>query len=441
MLGAISFGESTEARLQTLSVFTFSLYLLLPLIVWCWALIVALMLNPATMPAALAYIVYIFVFDSAPVDGSRSAFLRGSGARGTWWRRYCDFFPMTLVKTAELPPTGRYVLGFHPHGIISVGAFGCFATYGVRTLDLSAGETRARTDRRGFDSLYPGVHVWPLTLALNFYIPFVREYLLSLGCCNASRASFRNILAKGAGAGVMIVPGGAEEALLAEPGTISLVLAKRKGFVREAILGGAQLVPCLAFGESDLFEVSRPEAHTLRARAQQLVYRLTGVAMPFFNGRSFFFKEVCARAARPSLNTCSSHTPGTSAHARALGGDGVARARARAGGPHAAAQADRRRGGRAARAGAGRGLDARPLSRAERGGGRAAHALRRRAARALCRAQGRGMEHAQPAAHALARGAQVMRPDSRGQQRGTERPDSCERKGAARHAVWPYAPQ
>ncbi|KAG8465527.1 hypothetical protein KFE25_002834 [Diacronema lutheri] len=292
MLGAISFGESTEARLQTLSVFTFSLYLLLPLIVWCWALIVALMLNPATMPAALAYIVYIFVFDSAPVDGSRSAFLRGSGARGTWWRRYCDFFPMTLVKTAELPPTGRYVLGFHPHGIISVGAFGCFATYGVRTLDLSAGETRARTDRRGFDSLYPGVHVWPLTLALNFYIPFVREYLLSLGCCNASRASFRNILAKGAGAGVMIVPGGAEEALLAEPGTISLVLAKRKGFVREAILGGAQLVPCLAFGESDLFEVSRPEAHTLRARAQQLVYRLTGVAMPFFNGRSFFFKEV-----------------------------------------------------------------------------------------------------------------------------------------------------
>lgn len=133
-----------------------------------------------------------------------------------------------------------------------------------------------------------------LTLALNFYIPFAREYILSLGCCNASKAAFRKILMRGPGNGIVIVPGGAEESLHAEPGAISLVLAKRKGFVREALLAGAHLVPCLAFGEADAYDVRRPEPGTLWARVQRLVYSLTGVGFPLFSGRSIFLKEVRA---------------------------------------------------------------------------------------------------------------------------------------------------
>ena len=41
---------------------------------------------------------------------------------------------MSLHKTAELPPDRNYVLGFHPHGIISYSAFVTFAT---EALDVS----------------------------------------------------------------------------------------------------------------------------------------------------------------------------------------------------------------------------------------------------------------------------------------------------------------
>jgi 2-acylglycerol O-acyltransferase 2 len=234
---------------------------------------------------------FIFVFDTSPVDGKRRPFLRGAGEGGIWWKRYCDFFPMLVVKTAPLPASATYVLGYHPHGIISVGAFGCFATHGAQTLDLTAGETEPRTDRRGFIALFPAIRLRLLTLSMNFWIPFAREYLLSLGVCDASRKSFRNILASGPGSGVLIVPGGAEESLVAKPGAISLVLAKRKGFVREAVLAGACVVPCLSFGENELYEVTEPKSGSLAAKVQRRIYELTGVGLPFFNGRSIFFKQ------------------------------------------------------------------------------------------------------------------------------------------------------
>lgn len=414
LLGELSFGASTEARLQTLSVFTFSLYLLLPLIVWCWILMAVLLFNPLTTGLALTYLIFIFFFDSAPVDGSRSPFLRGSGARGSWWRRYCDFFPITLVKTAELPPSGKYVFGYHPHGIISIGAFGCFATYGPQTIDLTLGEQHARTDRRGFDSVFPGINVRLLTLALNFYVPFAREYILSLGCCNASKAAFRRILARGPGNGIVIVPGGAEESLHVEPGAIALVLGKRKGFVREALLAGAQLVPCLAFGESDTYDVRTPEPGSVRERVQKLVYRLTGVGLPFFSGRSIFLKEVRAACASPTAavpramraGNAERCSPGRPA-CRSLGGPHHAHRPRRgahplcaqtlcgAGGHHAKAQANRRGRRRAARAAARLGPALRELlSRVAAGcGGRAACAVRCCAPRALCGAQGRAVEH------------------------------------------------
>ena len=35
---------------------------------------------------------------------------------------------MRLHKTADLDPKGNYMFGYHPHGIIGVGAFITFAT-------------------------------------------------------------------------------------------------------------------------------------------------------------------------------------------------------------------------------------------------------------------------------------------------------------------------
>merc|ERR1712224_374318 len=34
-----------------------------------------------------------------------------------------DYFPISLHKTAELPPERHYIFGYHPHGIYAFGAF------------------------------------------------------------------------------------------------------------------------------------------------------------------------------------------------------------------------------------------------------------------------------------------------------------------------------
>ena len=76
---------------------------------------------------------------------------------------------MRLVKTSELDPSKKYVFCYHPHGVISVGAFGNFAT-----------------DATGFSKKFPGIDIRVLTLGLNFYAPWTRELLLSVGMCSVS---------------------------------------------------------------------------------------------------------------------------------------------------------------------------------------------------------------------------------------------------------------
>lgn len=47
------------------------------------------------------------------------------------WKHYRDFFPIHLIKTCELDPSKNYIMGYHPHGILSAGAFCHFATEGT----------------------------------------------------------------------------------------------------------------------------------------------------------------------------------------------------------------------------------------------------------------------------------------------------------------------
>ena len=54
--------------------------------------------------------------------------------RSPIWKYAAEYCPMHLVKTAELDPDQNYVMGFHPHGIISMSAFVTFAT---EALDVS----------------------------------------------------------------------------------------------------------------------------------------------------------------------------------------------------------------------------------------------------------------------------------------------------------------
>lgn len=85
-----------------------------------------------------------------------------------------------------------------------------------------------------------GITPYILTLKLNFLVPFCREILLWFGACSSSKASVRYILNNmGTGKAVIIVVGGAQEALDAHPNKdYILTLKDRKGFVREALVNG-----------------------------------------------------------------------------------------------------------------------------------------------------------------------------------------------------------
>jgi 2-acylglycerol O-acyltransferase 2 len=62
-----------------------------------------------------------------------------------------------------------------------------------------------------------------MTLEVNFKLPFMRELLLLHGVVDASRSACLMTLGKGSGSAILLAVGGAQEALLARPGTYDLV--------------------------------------------------------------------------------------------------------------------------------------------------------------------------------------------------------------------------
>ena len=78
--------------------------------------------------------------------------------------------------------------------------------------------------------------------------------------------------------------------MLAHAGTNDLVLAKRKGFVRLALLTGTPIVPVFAFGENDLFDqLPNPTGSWLR-RFQDKTLAWLRFSVPVFVGRGFLGK-------------------------------------------------------------------------------------------------------------------------------------------------------
>ena len=182
-------------------------------------------------------------------------------------------------------------IGYHPHGIISHGAFAAFATEAL-----------------GFSQLFPGITNTLLTLDSNFHIPFYRDYALAMGIASVSRTSCENLLSKGGpngegmGRAITIVVGGARESLDAQPNALRLVLKRRKGFVKLAIRTGADLVPVLAFGENELYDQVRADTHPLIHKIQLLVKKFMGFTVPLFFARGVFNYDVGMMPFRRPLN-------------------------------------------------------------------------------------------------------------------------------------------
>jgi hypothetical protein len=378
LVGFVSVSSSWERRKQTIAMFTCSLAFVLPMTVGCWiiviywAIVVPLQhramgvsspdhnvekqksLFPMMISSLVwTYLLYIYFLDQAQTTGNRTPLMRGNfpGVIGRglrqWWSWACDFLPVILVKTVDLPATtttttttttgthpkdsktittttyNKYVLGYHPHGIIAVGAFCAFSTSGARVLDLSKSDSSindkknnnhpneglsvdmpssfSTPDRRGFSSLFPGLDRRVVTLPQNFYTPFLREYFLWMGAITSSKTTFRQYLQTYCnqestkdrqnddihktdekhdddrmGRAMIVVVGGAAESLMAEQGSINLVLRNRRGFVREAIMAGAHLVPVLGFGETNLYHFYSTDQTSMAAKFQRFVKKTFG---------------------------------------------------------------------------------------------------------------------------------------------------------------------
>ncbi len=104
------------------------------------------------------------------------------------------------------------------------------------------------------------------------------------------------------GRAITIVVGGARESLDAQPGSMRLVLKKRKGFVKLAIRTGADLVPVLGFGENEVYEQFQAHHHPKVHRFQLLVKRLLGFTIPLFHARGIFNYDVGLMPYRKPIN-------------------------------------------------------------------------------------------------------------------------------------------
>jgi 2-acylglycerol O-acyltransferase 2 len=248
-------------------------------IVGLLALFLFLCAIPLLWPILVPYLIYC-LFSTASTSGRlshRSEWLRRSKA----WSLFASYYPARLHRCQELPPTRKYLFGYHPHGIIAHGAMAAFCTEAL-----------------GFSQLFPGITNTLLTLDSNFRIPIYRDYALALGLASVSRESCENLLSRGGpngegmGRAITIVVGGARESLEGKPGSMKLVLKRRKGFIKLAIRNGADVVPVLGFGENDLYEQFQPDKHPFVHQAQMTIKKVLGFTVPLFHARGVFNYDI-----------------------------------------------------------------------------------------------------------------------------------------------------
>ena len=109
---------------------------------------------------ALYAVWYVYDRNSPHEGGKRVQFFR----HWVVWKYFRDFFPLKLVKTADLDPSKNYLFACHPHGVLCVSHFGSFAT-----------------EATGFSKMFPGIYPHLLVLDGHFQFPLYRDYFMTVG--------------------------------------------------------------------------------------------------------------------------------------------------------------------------------------------------------------------------------------------------------------------
>lgn len=273
-------------RIQTLAVlsylFSIPFFLSLMFITIFWAVFHPIWPFAIATRIFLAIYMVYYVWDfKRPFHGRSRANRAFVKFLSPWFKRFREYFPINIVvtKDAETAFNGLkngprpFMLGSHPHGIISVGI--------VTNLIL---------DPEWIYKRFPHINISLLTLNMNMIWPFWRDWLIALGFASVDLVSCEKILSqKGASkdqsCGLAIVVGGAKEALDASPGRMDLTLNSRNGFFRLALKHGALLFPVISFGENDMYD--QVEVGVVRS-LQRAWHRFFGFSTPFFFGRGIF---------------------------------------------------------------------------------------------------------------------------------------------------------
>ncbi|KAB0340055.1 hypothetical protein FD754_023443 [Muntiacus muntjak] len=236
----------------------------------------------ATHSNFVCYVVFIgllftrFWMINTPWQGGRqSAFIKHL----TLWKYLKDYYPISLVKTAELDPSRNYLAGFYPHGNGVIGAF-----------------TNLCMESMGFFSVFPGICSHLMMLNMWFWFPFFRDYAMSMWLVSSDKEGALHILRrKGSGNLLSIIVGGVKEALNARPGAYKLVLWNHKGFIRLTLIHGyreegseAALVPIFSFGENDIYDQVENSPGSWLHWFQDRLLKTTRFSIPLFDGRGVF---------------------------------------------------------------------------------------------------------------------------------------------------------
>jgi Diacylglycerol acyltransferase len=159
------------------------------------------------------------------------------------FKNMASYFPITLHKTVDIScntsdaaTKSAYIFLYQPHGVIGMGV-----------------NTAINTNGCGFDQIFPNVRLhYGVTLDVPFYVPFLRDFIISLGFVHARKSTLEHIL-HDRRESIVLVPGGAMEALYTKNGTFRCLC--KTAPIRLALSTNAAIVPCLGFGESDAFQV------------------------------------------------------------------------------------------------------------------------------------------------------------------------------------------
>jgi len=233
-----------------------------------------------------------------------------------WWIRWtAEYFSTRLIKTVDLDPHRSYIFAYHPHGVISMGANLALSTDGCNFTKVFPGVSQEEMWnlhvpsprfssasfswdsppilRNTYTSKIKKIQRSGVTLNVGFYVPFYRHWMLWLGYCSANRDTLKGRLEHGES--IVLIPGGAVEALYSYPQSFCLSLSKRMGFLKLAQETDATIVPVLGFGENDLFDPLRPPeikhmkeqsssttSTTLIWRIQQYLYKHLTFSTPIW---------------------------------------------------------------------------------------------------------------------------------------------------------------